>query len=165
MRNAQRLYREASMLVLPSLEEGFGMTAVEAMQAGVPVIASARGALPEVVGDAGVLVDPDQRGRHRRGDRTAARQPDERRQRIAAGRAQAARFSWSDSAKTAAGGVPRGDGAAPGRGVKPAVLRIGVDARELLGDATGVGRYLSELLKRWADRQDASMRAVRPLRA
>jgi glycosyltransferase involved in cell wall biosynthesis len=42
--------------------------------------------------------------------------------------------------------------------VKPRVLRIGVDAREVLGDATGVGRYLSELLKRWVARQDASTR-------
>ena len=40
----------------------------------------------------------------------------------------------------------------------PGALRIGVDAREVLGDATGVGRYLSELLKRWVARQDASTR-------
>ena len=51
------LYREAAMLVLPSLDEGFGMTAVEAMQVGTPVIVSTRGALPEVVGDAGLQVD------------------------------------------------------------------------------------------------------------
>lgn len=38
------------------------------------------------------------------------------------------------------------------------VLRIGVDARELLGDATGVGRYLAELLKRWTARADANDR-------
>ena len=38
------------------------------------------------------------------------------------------------------------------------LLRIGVDARELLGDATGVGRYLGELLRRWAARPDASLR-------
>ena len=37
-------------------------------------------------------------------------------------------------------------------------LRIGVDARELLGDTTGVGRYLGELLRRWATRSDASRR-------
>ena len=48
------------MLVLPSLEEGFGLPALEAMACGAPVIASRRGALPEVVGDAGVLVDPEQ---------------------------------------------------------------------------------------------------------
>jgi glycosyltransferase involved in cell wall biosynthesis len=39
-------------------------------------------------------------------------------------------------------------------------LRIGIDARELLGDATGVGRYLGELLKRWTAREDASQRTL-----
>ena len=46
-------------LVHPALVEGFGLTTIEAMSAGVPVIASATGALPEVVGDAGVLLAPD----------------------------------------------------------------------------------------------------------
>src|SRR5436190_12785553 len=39
-----------------------------------------------------------------------------------------------------------------------AMIRIGIDARELLGDATGVGRYLGELLRRWVDRPDAASR-------
>jgi glycosyltransferase involved in cell wall biosynthesis len=52
------LYRRALVLVVPSHTEGFGMTALEAMTVGVPVIASNRGALPEVLGDAGRLVDP-----------------------------------------------------------------------------------------------------------
>ena len=47
------------MLVLPSFEEGFGMPALEAMTVGLPVVASNRGALPEVVGDAGLLIAPD----------------------------------------------------------------------------------------------------------
>ena len=51
------LYREASMLVMPSLDEGFGIPALEAMAMGVPVVAAARGALPEVLGEAGILVD------------------------------------------------------------------------------------------------------------
>jgi glycosyltransferase involved in cell wall biosynthesis len=55
----ERLYREASMVVLPSLDEGFGLPALEAMTIGVPVVVSSRGALPEVVGQAGVIVDPD----------------------------------------------------------------------------------------------------------
>jgi glycosyltransferase involved in cell wall biosynthesis len=54
----ESLYKGAQALVLPSLDEGFGIPALEAMAAGVPVIASDRGALPEVVGDAGLLVDP-----------------------------------------------------------------------------------------------------------
>jgi glycosyltransferase involved in cell wall biosynthesis len=54
----ERLYAGARVLVLPSLDEGFGLTALEAMSAGIPVIASNRGSLPEVVGDAGLLVEP-----------------------------------------------------------------------------------------------------------
>jgi glycosyltransferase involved in cell wall biosynthesis len=55
----ERLYSGARVLVLPSLDEGFGFPALEAMSAGVPVVASNRGSLPEVVGSAGALVDPD----------------------------------------------------------------------------------------------------------
>ena len=53
-----RLYAEATIAVVPSLYEGFGMPAGEAMACGVPVISTSGGALPEVVGDAGVLVPP-----------------------------------------------------------------------------------------------------------
>jgi glycosyltransferase involved in cell wall biosynthesis len=52
-------YARASVFAFPSLDEGFGMPVLEAMAAGVPVIASNRSALPEVAGDAAVLVDPD----------------------------------------------------------------------------------------------------------
>jgi len=54
------LYDGARLLVQPSFAEGFGMTALEAMSLGVPVVATNRGSLPEVVGDAGPLVDPEQ---------------------------------------------------------------------------------------------------------
>ncbi|MEE4381052.1 MAG: glycosyltransferase family 4 protein [Pseudomonadales bacterium] len=53
-----RLYAEATLAVVPSLYEGFGLPAAEAMACGVPVISSRGGALPEVVGDAGLLVPP-----------------------------------------------------------------------------------------------------------
>jgi glycosyltransferase involved in cell wall biosynthesis len=53
------LYAQASMLVLPSHLEGFGMTVLEAMTAGVPAIVSNRGALPEVAGDAAQIIAPD----------------------------------------------------------------------------------------------------------
>ena len=48
------------LLVLPSLEEGFGLPAVEAMACGTPVISSNRGSLPEILGDAGRFFDPYQ---------------------------------------------------------------------------------------------------------
>jgi glycosyltransferase involved in cell wall biosynthesis len=47
-------------LILPSFTEGFGMPAIEAMACGAPVVVSARGSLPEVVGGCGVYVEPDQ---------------------------------------------------------------------------------------------------------
>jgi glycosyltransferase involved in cell wall biosynthesis len=53
------LYRGARMLVLASLYEGFGLPALEAMACGTPVVASKAASLPEVVGDAAVLVDPE----------------------------------------------------------------------------------------------------------
>ncbi len=51
-----RHYSEAEMVICPSLYEGFGLPAGEAMACGVPVISSTGGALPEVVGDAGIIV-------------------------------------------------------------------------------------------------------------
>lgn len=53
-----RHYSTATMLVVPSVYEGFGLPAAEAMSCNVPVIATTAGALPEVVGDAGILVPP-----------------------------------------------------------------------------------------------------------
>jgi alpha-1,3-rhamnosyl/mannosyltransferase len=94
----RQLYREASMLVLPSLDEGFGMTALEAMAAGVPVVASNRGALPEVVGAAGTLVEPEDEA----GLATAIELLlDDRARRdahVSAGLLRAREFSWARSA-------------------------------------------------------------------
>ena len=55
----ESLFKGARVFVLPSFEEGFGLAALEAMAAGVPVVASNRGSLPEVVGEAGLLIEPD----------------------------------------------------------------------------------------------------------
>ena len=52
------LYRGAIAFVYPSLYEGFGLPLLEAMKSGTPVIASTAGSVPEVVGDAGLLLDP-----------------------------------------------------------------------------------------------------------
>jgi glycosyltransferase involved in cell wall biosynthesis len=52
------MYRLATMLVFPSLYEGFGLPVLEAMAGGCPVICSTVSSLPEVVGDAAILVDP-----------------------------------------------------------------------------------------------------------
>ena len=55
-------YTAAAVFVFPSLFEGFGLPIVEAMACGAPVVASNRAAMPELVGDAGLLVDPEDVG-------------------------------------------------------------------------------------------------------
>lgn len=96
----EELYARARVLVLPSLEEGFGLTALEAMSAGVPVVVSNRGSLPEVVGTAGTLVDPhDVTGLSAALERllfdTAAAEAQ-----ALAGLAQARAFTWAGAAAT-----------------------------------------------------------------
>jgi glycosyltransferase involved in cell wall biosynthesis len=61
-RDFARYYAEATLAVIPSLYEGFGMPAGEAMACGTPVISTSGGALPEVVGDAGIIVPPGDKG-------------------------------------------------------------------------------------------------------
>jgi glycosyltransferase involved in cell wall biosynthesis len=55
------LYRCASLFVFPSLDEGFGLPPLEAMACGTPVVASNAGSLPEILGDAALLVNPVER--------------------------------------------------------------------------------------------------------
>jgi glycosyltransferase involved in cell wall biosynthesis len=73
--------------------------AVEAMASGVPVVASASGSLPEVVGDAGLLVPPGDPAALRAALRDLAGNPERRRELGGRGRARAARFSWSSVAQ------------------------------------------------------------------
>lgn len=94
----QALYADAAALVVPSFHEGFGLTALEAMAAGVPVVAANRGSLPELIGDAGLLVDPEDADAMARALMTAAFDPDARARLSASGRARAARYSWTASA-------------------------------------------------------------------
>ncbi|MEX2273452.1 MAG: glycosyltransferase family 1 protein [Vicinamibacterales bacterium] len=99
--NAEReaLYRDAAVLVVPSLHEGFGLTALEAMAAGVPVVASHRGSLPELVGDAALLVDPLDADAIARALLTVLSDPDVRARLSTAGRRRAAAYSWAESAR------------------------------------------------------------------
>ena len=94
----ERLYSGALALVMPSLDEGFGVPALEAMAAGVPVIASNRGALPEVLGDAGTLLDPQDIDGFAAAMERAARERDWAVDRGVAGLARAASFTWRTTA-------------------------------------------------------------------
>jgi len=89
------LIAKATMLLLPSLHEGFGRTALEAMATGVPIIASNKGAIPEVVGRAGVLLSPNDRA----GWVGAIVDGFEGRINGSAGIEQAKQFSWEKTAR------------------------------------------------------------------
>lgn len=102
---AQReaLYRRALVFVMPSHNEGFGMPVLEAMTVGVPVVAANRGALPEVLDGAGVLVEPDDVVGL--ADRLAALLDDAtaRDRQRAAGWARAEAFDWHTTARAVRG--------------------------------------------------------------
>jgi glycosyltransferase involved in cell wall biosynthesis len=93
------LYARASAIVYPSLYEGFGFPPLEAMAVGTPVVASDRGSLPEVLGDAALMVDPtDTRAL---GDALEAvlSQPELRGRLRSAGERQARLYTWDRCAQ------------------------------------------------------------------
>jgi glycosyltransferase involved in cell wall biosynthesis len=96
------LYALADAFCSPSGYEGFGFTVAEAMAAGVPVVASRNSSLPEVVGDAGVLLDALTPEAIAEALRPLLEDPGRRRALCAAGKARAAAFSWERAAEATA---------------------------------------------------------------
>ena len=93
------LYTGAAVFVYPTLYEGFGLPVLEAMQCGCPVISSTASSMPEVVGDAGVLVEPmDTKGLTASMERVLA-DPAYRAALGRKGLARAQNFSWERSAR------------------------------------------------------------------
>ncbi|MGH9189458.1 MAG: glycosyltransferase family 4 protein [Acidimicrobiales bacterium] len=96
--SAAALMAGARMLVFPSLYEGFGMPLVEAMEAGVPVVAVRAGATPETVGDAAALVDPGDAEGMAAAMEEILSDDTRRTAMVTAGRVRAAGFSWDRAA-------------------------------------------------------------------
>ncbi len=93
-------YSAAQIAVVPSLYEGFGLPAAEAMACGVPVISTTGGALPEVVGDAGVLVPPGNADALAAAIKQLLRDEQAQQRMSEAGRERVKeRFSWEQAAR------------------------------------------------------------------
>jgi glycosyltransferase involved in cell wall biosynthesis len=93
------LYRLASVFAFPSLYEGFGLPPLEAMACGTPVLTSSISSLPEVVGDAALLVDPYSVEDIAAGLRRLLDDEALRADLVTRGRARAGDFSWERSVK------------------------------------------------------------------
>jgi alpha-1,3-rhamnosyl/mannosyltransferase len=96
------LYRGASAFVYPSRYEGFGLPVLEAMASGTAVVAARAGAIPEVGGDAVLLVEPDDAGALERALERVLMDAGERSRLVAAGVARAASFTWARTARLTA---------------------------------------------------------------
>lgn len=93
-KNLPGLYSGATAFVSPSLYEGFGLTLLEAMACGCPVIAANTGAQPEVIGEAGILIDPENVSEITRALIKIATDLNFRQKLIGLGLARAKKFSW-----------------------------------------------------------------------
>ena len=98
----ERWYRNAAVFLFPSRTEGFGFPPLEAMMRGVPVIAASAGSLPEVLGDAALFHDPDDREAVRTYVERLMDDSGLREVQIQKGRDRAARYRWDDTGASVA---------------------------------------------------------------
>ncbi len=96
------LVASAEVVCVPSLYEGFSLPAAEAMACGTPLVTTTAGALPEVVGDAALLVPPGDATALAEGLRRVLGDPQLRSRLAAAGRARTAELSWTATARATA---------------------------------------------------------------
>ena len=125
------VYRAAACVALPSRAEGFGLPALEAMAAGVPVVAARAGAFPEIAGDAALLVPPGDPDALATAIASIRSSPAHAAARVALGRERAAGFTWARTADAVEAALREAIGMGRGRA-----------AREELSSLRSVGRWI-----------------------
>lgn len=98
-KDLKALYQGSSLFAFLSLYEGFGLSVLEAMACGIPVVASNRSSLPEVIGEAGILVDPENTGAIAQGMYKGLTDTNLRKDLIEKGRNRLKSFPWKKAAK------------------------------------------------------------------
>jgi len=116
------LYKMTDLAIQPSLLEGFGLTALEAMTCGAPVIASNTGALPEVIGDQGFLFDPRNVTDMTEVMRRALSDPAAIKAMAQRQRNRASEFSWTNSSGIAVAALKQAAGAGKGIQKSPSAI-------------------------------------------
>jgi len=159
------LYSACALFVLPSLHEGFGLPAAEAMACGAPVIASGATSLPEVIGRADALFDPTSPGSIAERMRAALEDEHLRRDLAEHGERQAATFTWPDSARRAWGAIEAVHAALRAEAPRRRSPRDVPPARKprlalispLPPDASGIADYTAELAPALAAHYDITL--------
>lgn len=154
------LYSLCALFVFPSLHEGFGLPAAEAMACGAPVIGSNTTSLPEVIGREDALFDPTSPAQIAARMRAVLEDPDLRRSLVEHGPHQAARFTWARAAERAWDALEavaaRNAGAPPRARVlrrRPTLAFVS----PLPPQATGIATYARELLVALAAHYDITL--------
>lgn len=148
------LYNAATVVVHPSLYEGFGLPVLEAMSCGAPTITTSTSALPEVAGDAAILVDPLDPAAMARAITTVLEDPERRRAMAAAGLGHAARYTGARLARGTLASYAR----ALHPGPAPSVRRLRIALwTPLPPEQSGIADYSVELLAALTRRCDVEV--------
>ncbi len=159
-----KLYSACRLFVFPSLYEGFGLPALEAMRCGAPVVGSNRSSVPEVIGLADALFDPADPGAVAAAVRRGLTDEAFRARLVANAAQQSTRFSWAESGRRALAALEAlGDARARGGRAEPPRAAAAAD-RPRLGyvsplppESSGIADFSAELLPALAEHYDITL--------
>ena len=138
-RTLTALYTGAELFVTTSVYEGFGLPPLEAMACGTPVVSSAGGSLPEVLGSAALIVNDFDHREWKHNIQKMLQDGDLRGKMTEVGKEHVKQYNWDRTAPTYMGRLQ-----------EPCVMKIVIDARWIFPEISGIGAYTRELIKELA---------------